>query len=166
MNLIHSFNMPDIRLGAAEFFVSNGFGSSQVAVKCFTGSESIGLRTLSGGQFSLQMSGFTVTQQNATPPLLIEASHAIRDVRATLGEPSIGYDTKIDIFQTDISENRSFLCSLVVPAGQTSSNVADGGKIAFLREKSVVTSNVSLIVNGQLDVTPRPGKDLTATIRL
>ena len=166
VNLIHSFNMPDIRIGAAEFFVSNGFGSSQAAVKCFTGYESIGLRTLSGGQFSLQMSGFTVTQQNATPPLFIEASHAIRDVRATLGEPAIGYDTKIDIFQTDTSDNRSFLCSLVVPAGQTSSNIADGGQIAFLREKSVVTSNVSLIANGQPDVTPRPGKDLTATIRL
>ena len=158
VNLIHSFNMPDVRIVAAEFFVSNGFGSSQTTTKCLVGQDSYGLRTLSGGQFSLQMSGFVADQPNATPPVLIEASHAIRDIRATLGQPSSGYDTKI--------QNGITVCSLSVPPGETSSELIDGSKTAILNKEAVIATNVYSILSAQTSLPPRPGKDLTVTIRL
>ncbi|MFL6463646.1 MAG: phage tail protein, partial [Bryobacteraceae bacterium] len=78
INFIHTFSFPDARISTAEFFVTNSFGNSQVQQVCLTQNGNGGLRTLSGGQFSLQVSGYLATQQNAAPPLIIEASHAVR----------------------------------------------------------------------------------------
>lgn len=161
VNVIHSFNLPDVRVAAAEFFVTNGFGSSQATTTCFTGSDSGGLRTLSGGQFSLQISGYVGSIQNATPPLLVETAHAIRDVRATLGQPSVGYDTRINVFQDQI-----LLCSLAIPAGATSSNLIDGSQLAALRKEALLTANISQSLTAQASANAKPAKDLTTTIRM
>jgi hypothetical protein len=161
VNFLHTFTLPDVRISAAEFYVTNAFGDSQTQTRCYTGDPNGGLRTLSGGQFSLQISGYLATQQNAAPPLLVEASHAIRDVRATLSQAAIGYNVVVDILQSGTE-----YCSLSIDSGTTASTVLGGGNLPALLEGVALTVNVTLEVIPGFASSVSPGRDLTVTIRL
>ena len=52
---------------------------------CLTHTTDSGLRTLSGGQYSIQVDGYLAVDQSAAPALVMEASHSVRDVYAVLG---------------------------------------------------------------------------------
>ncbi|MBV8553384.1 MAG: phage tail protein [Acidobacteriaceae bacterium] len=161
-NYLHIASLPDVRISAAEFFVTNSFGESEATQLCYTAGPDGGLRTLSGGQFSIQVSGYLATQQNAAPPLIVEASHAVRDIRASVSQPAIGYTLLIDVLQ-----NGSLYCSLAIPSNSTTSNpLVDGVTLPPLQEGASLTVNVTLSVelNGQTSLSP--GRDLTVTIRL
>ena len=161
VNFLHTFSLPDTRVSTAEFFVTNSFGNSQAQRLCFTNNSDTGLRTLSGGQFSLQMSGYLVTQQNAAPPLVIEHSHAVRDVRASLNQAASGYDTAINLLQNGIA-----YCSLVVPSGSGSSALLNGVNLPPLMAEAAITMNVTLKPANAAAGLLSPGRDLTVTIRL
>ena len=173
INYVHTVSLPDIRVCAAEFFVTNAFGDSQTNQQCYTDRAAGGLRTLSGGQFSMQLSGYLATQQNAAPPLLIEASHAVRDIRATVSQAATGYAITVDILQDGTQ-----YCSVVIAPGSTSSGGPpvngvypapapfDGVNLPPLKEGAKVTMNVTLQVDGTSTGQLSPGRDLTATIRL
>ncbi len=161
-NFIHPFSLPDGRVSAAEFYVTNSFGDSQSNLTCYVSPTQTGLRTLSGGQFSIQVSGFLSTQQNAAPPVVIEASHAVRDIRASLVQPATGYTIDIDLLQ-----NGSPLCSLEIDAGSVVSNaIVDGSTLPALAESGVLTMNVWLTPITDFTGSLNPGRDLTVTIRL
>ena len=68
----YSIFLPDVRVGAAEFFVTNVRGNSPVAAASFGATADQGLRTLAGGQFSIQVEGYLAIQTDAAPPLVIE----------------------------------------------------------------------------------------------
>jgi hypothetical protein len=158
-NYLHTLNLPDVRICAAQFYVTNAFGNSQASQIFYAD----GLRTLSGGQFSLQVSGYLATQQNAAPPLIIEASHAVRDMRATVTQPAIGYDICISILQDGV-----LYAKLNIPDGHTVSDVDTNVlNLAPLAKESVLTMNVTLNVSlsGPAGLLS-PGRDLTVTIRL
>jgi len=162
-NYIHTVSLPDVRIAAAEFYVTNSFGNSPATRVTYTGLPDTGLRTLSGGQFSMQFSGYLATQQNAAPPLIVQATHAVRDVRATLSQAATGYNIVIDILQ-----NGNPYCSLNVPTGQTTSSspaIVDGVILPPLTENSILTMNLTLQVIANYPGSFSPGRDLTATIR-
>ncbi|MBV8573062.1 MAG: phage tail protein [Acidobacteriaceae bacterium] len=160
LNYLHTFNLPDARICAAEFFVSNSFGSSQANQVCYTGLPDGGLRTLSGGQFSIQVGGNLATQQNAAPPLFIEAAHAVRDIRASVNQAASGYNISIDILQNGVE-----YCQLQIPSGATTSNIIDGASLPALAEAATVSINITLNVVPNAP-SMNPGRDLTITIRL
>ncbi len=161
VNFLHTVSFPDFRVCGAEFFVTNAFGDSQTRQQCYTTTSESGLRTLSGGQFALQISGYLATQQNAAPPLLVEASHAVRDVRATVSQPPTGYNLSIDVLQ-----NGSEYCNVIINSGSTKSAVLDGVNLPPLTEGSSISVNVTLEVVPDYIGTVSPGRDLTVTIRL
>lgn len=160
INLIHTFSLPDVRVAAAQFFVENGFGTSQTSMKCFTTNSTTGLRTLSGGQLNIQLGGFVTNQSNAAPPLLVQATHAVRDIRATLGQPSAGLDTRIDVLQDGTP-----FCSLLIAAGEAASTLLDGLSVGPLRKEATLTTNVWTSPSSNVSAM-RPAKDLTITIRM
>ena len=161
VNFLHTFHLPDVRVSAAEFFVTNAFGDGQMQQVCFTQNGSGGLRTLSGGQFSLQVSGYLATHQNAAPPLVIESSHAVRDVRAGLTQVASGYDTAIQILQNGI-----VYCNLLIPSGSSRSTLLNGIDLPSLQAEAAVTMNVLLNPVSSTTGPLSPGRDLTVTIRL
>ncbi|HEX4772718.1 MAG TPA: phage tail protein [Bryobacteraceae bacterium] len=161
LNFTHTITMPDIRVCAAQFFVTNAFGDSLAKQLCYTTGPAGGLRTLSGGQFSLQVGSTLATQQNAAPPLLIEASHAVRDLRAQVTQAPSGYDVSVDVMQNGLK-----YCTLTIPSGATVSSVVDGVGLAPLTERAVLTVNVTLNVLQSFQASMNPGRDLTVTIRL
>jgi hypothetical protein len=161
-NFLHTVSMPDYRVCAAQFYVTNSFGESEANQTCYLSATETGLRTLSGGQFSLQVNGFIATQQNAAPPMIVESSHAVRDIRATLTQPSAGFTVSIDLLQ-----NSTLYCSLEIASGSTSSeSIASGLGLPPLVEDASLTMNVSVSPVQGFTSPPRPGRDLTVTIRL
>ena len=79
--------LPDVRIATAELFMTNSKGNSDVTRKHFTDVLSEGLRTLSGGQLSIQIEGVLAIQSNAAPPLSMQATHSVRDVFANISTP-------------------------------------------------------------------------------
>ena len=77
--------LPDVRVASAELFVTNQQGNSPTQDICLTHTTDSGLRTLSGGQYSIQVDGYLAVDQSVAPALVMEASHSVRDVYAVLG---------------------------------------------------------------------------------
>jgi hypothetical protein len=160
-NYIHTVSVPDIRISAAEILVSNSFGNSQANLSAYVTNTSL-LRTLSGGQFSLQVNGYLATQLNAAPPLLVETSHAVRDIRVTLGQAPMGYVVAVDLLQ-----NGNEYCQLVYDPSQTTpTTIIDGTNLPPLTEGALLTINLTLTLLANYTQALNPGRDLTLTIRL
>jgi hypothetical protein len=160
-NYTHTISYPDYRVAAAQFYVTNSFGNGGTSSVCYLSPTQNGLRTLSGGQFSIQVSGFVTTQQNIAPPLMVEASHAVRDVRATLSQAATGYVVIVDLLQ-----DGSPFCTMTIRPGDNTSSVVDGLALVPLKEGASITMNVAVNARQDSQVTPILGTDLTVTIRL
>jgi hypothetical protein len=154
----HSIFQPDVRIAAAELFVTNSRGNSAVRQQAYTGFTDYGLRTLSGGQYSIQVAGYLAVQSPAAPPLVIESSHSVRDVFATVIEAPEGGDIELTV-----RVDGSPFCILTIAAGTTSSISVNGFELPPLHTKSVLTVDISAVPAGS---DALPGKDLTVTIRL
>ena len=159
-NYVHTASFPDLRICAAEFYVTNSFGDSLTNQVSYISGPEAGLRTLSGGQFSMQVSGYLATQQNAAPPLLVEQSHAVRDLRAAMTQAASGYDITVDLLQ-----NGTIYTSCKISSGSNVSAVVDGVSLPALQEAATLTMNVSMTPAQGFAGTPTPGRDLTLTIR-
>ena len=86
----NSIFLPDVSVGAAEFFVTNSFGGGPVATGSYGGTTDQGLRTLAGGQMSIQVEGYLAIQTDAAPPLVVESVLAMRDMFAVVNEAPSG----------------------------------------------------------------------------
>ncbi len=160
-NFAQTINHPDCRVSAAQFYVTNSFGDGSTSAVCYLSPTQNGLRTLSGGQFSVQVGGFITTQRSATPPLLVEASHAVRDIRAVLSLAATGYAIVVDLLQ-----DGSPYCTLTIHPGDNTSSVVDGLDLRPLKEGASITMNIAVNAASGSLVSPNPGMDLTVTIRL
>jgi hypothetical protein len=153
-NWSYPIALPDARVASAELFVTNSIGSSPVGSIHLTNNDDQGLRTFSGGQYSIQVSGFLAIDQAAAPPLIIDSPHAVRDIYAVLGTPA---DSPVTI---QLTLNGAPYCTLTFPAGATSSNAINGNSLPPL--PAGASLNVSILTVG----TALPGADLTILIRL
>jgi hypothetical protein len=152
----HVLAVPDIRIVGAELYVTNVKGNSQVGTNCYARLVDGGIRTLSGGQYSMQIDGVLSVQSDAVPAVSVEASHAIRDVFAHLMEPATGSDVEVVL----TSDGEEF-AALHIPAGETLSDpVLDGLKLPALQAGTNL--GISVVGIG----SDRPGAGLTVTIRL
>ena len=161
-NFVHPVTLPDYRVCAAQFYVTNSFGDGLANQICYLSATQSGLRTLSGGQFSFQVSGYLANQQSAAPPIAIGAAHAVRDIRAALVEAAAGYAISIDVVQGGI-----VYCTLLIsPGAVNSSSTIDGLSLPPLEEGAEMTINIALDPVPGFTGTAMPGRDLTVTIRL
>jgi Putative phage tail protein len=148
--------VPDIRIAAAELYVTNVKGNGQVGVAAFSGLVDGGIRTLSGGQFSMQIDGPLAVQSDAVPQLSVESPHAIRDIFATVIEPSTGAPITVRV-----TRDGETFCTLTIPPEATlSDEVIDG--LALPPLGGGWKLGLDVISTG----TDRPGAGLTVTIRL
>jgi hypothetical protein len=146
--------LPDVRVGSAELFVTNNMGNSPVAGICMTHNVDNGLRTLSGGQYSIQVDGFLAVEQCVASPLVVESAHSVRDVFAVLGTAA---DAQV---QVQVNLNGAPYCTLTFGPGTISSNSILGSTLPPLPEMGQIT--VAVLSVGQII----PGADLTVIIRL
>jgi hypothetical protein len=113
-----------------------------------------GLRTLSGGQYSIQVEGFLAVDQSVAPALVVDAARSVRDVFGILGAAA---DAAV---QLQLNVNGTAYCQLTFSAGATLSSAVDGKILPPLASGAQVT--LSVLSVGQV----YPGADLTVLIRL
>jgi hypothetical protein len=150
--------LPDVRIAAADFFVTNSRGNSSVSQGALTATVDSGLRTLSGGQVSMQIDGLLAIQANATPPLIMDTAHSVRDIFANAGTAPSGASVDLRVTQNGVP-----YCTLSIPAGATVSNIVNGGGLSPLLNKAQIGLDVVSVPQASGTV---PGADLTVTIRL
>jgi hypothetical protein len=136
-------------------FVTNALGAGPTASVCVTGSTNYGLRTLSGGQYSLSVEGFLAIEDGATPDIVIEEPHSIRDVAAVVRHEPAGAPIEIRLRQSG-----ELLCGLTIPAHATLAEPVDGWGLPLLQSGALLTADITSVG------TESPGADLTITIRL
>jgi hypothetical protein len=146
--------LTDARVASAEMFVTNARGNSPTGSVNLTHNDEHGIRTLSGGQYCIQISGYLAVEQAAAPPLIVEAPHAVKDVYAVIGKAA---DADV---QLRLNVDNAEYCSVTIPAGGTVSTAADGSVLTPLAAGAKIT--LSIMSVGQAS----PGADLTVLIRL
>ncbi len=146
--------LPDVRVASAQLFVTNQKGNSPTASACLTHTVDSGLRTLSGGQYSIQVEGFLSVDQSAAPVLVVDAAHSVGDIYAVLGTAA---DATV---QLQLNVNGSVYCQVAFQASETISNGVSGQTLPPLAAGDQVTLAVQSV--GQT----YPGADLTVIIRL
>jgi hypothetical protein len=149
--------LPNVRVAAAELHMTNSRGNSETRRVNVTGTTDRGLRTLSGGEATIQVDGALAIQTAAAPPLVIDKARAVGDVRATVGIAPTGEDVILQLRQES-----TVYCTLTIPAGDAVSNIVDGSTLPPLEELSTLWLDILSL--GQT-VFDSPGKDLTVTLR-
>jgi hypothetical protein len=72
-----------------------------------------GLRTLSGGQYSIQVDGFLAVDQCVAPAIVVETARSVRDVFAILGTAA---DAQV---QVQVNVNGALYCTLTFAPGRS-----------------------------------------------
>lgn len=150
--------LPMVRLAFVEMYVTNQNGTSSTRSMKLTGTQEYGLRTLSGGQFTIQVEGHLAIQDSIAPPLIVEDARVVRDVSAVIHQAPVGAAVELCI-----RKNNASYALLMIPAGSTVSNVVSGLDLTPLEAGSMLTLDIVSV--GQAAGTT-PGRDLTVTIRL
>jgi Putative phage tail protein len=162
-----SIFLPDARIAAADLFVTNVRGNSPDSTASFGATADQGLRTLSGGQFSIQVEGYLAIQTGAAPPLVIDTTRAVRDISAVLSEAPqqpTGASPGTNTLQMQLRVGSTVYCTLNFDDGATTSNAAiNGFGLAPLIAGSQLVLDI-LSVHGEPNSLP--GRDLTVTVRL
>jgi hypothetical protein len=149
---------PNARIAAAEFYVTNDRGDSPTTGQAYTMTAVGGLRTMSGGQYSLQYEGELALTASIAPALVVEASRAVRDVWAQVDVAPI-----LEPVTVRVRVNGAVYADLTFAAGVKVSNTVSGFGKAPLGEGAKLTAAVLSV--GTLGGS-YPGKDLTITMRL
>jgi hypothetical protein len=153
-----SIHLPDARVGLANLAMLNAFGNGAIGFAPFGATIDNGLRTLSGGQISIQVEGYLAIQDSAAPALVIEQAHSVRDIFAVVREPSDGGDIELALRQDD-----DVYCTLTIPEGETISNVVSGFGLAPLAADARLYLDVTNVPGAPNTL---PGRDLTVTLRM
>ncbi len=154
----YSIFLPEIRIAAAEFFVTNALGNSPVNLVSYASLTDGGIRTLAGGQLTIQVEGYLGVETDAAPPYVMESAYAIGDIFAIVLEaPSGGAVTM------QLRSGSTVFATLTIADGQTISNTIDGFGLPPLAANAQIHFDVTSVPGG---ASTLPGQDLTVTIRL
>ena len=157
----HSIPLADVRVAAAELFMTNSRGNSPVKQICVTRNVNRGLRTLLGGQINFQVEGYLAVSDDITPPYVVDESYSIKDVSATVTQAPSGAP-----IQLKLQLNGSDYCFLTIGDGATNSNTVSGLGLPPLPAGGILNLDVTSVPFDQLNANNLPGRDLTVTIRL
>jgi hypothetical protein len=151
----YTVSLPNVRLASAELVMTNSFGPGAPAVNCYTNTVDSGLRTMAGGQYSFQISGYLATQTNAAPPAIADAKRSVRDIYAIVSTAPAGAPIALEI-----TRNGALYATLQIPDGATQSNTVDGFGMPALDAGDQLNLNIAGVG------ATLPGSGLTVIIRL
>ena len=114
-----------------------------------------GLRTHSGGQYSIEVEGFLAIENGVTPDLVVEATHAARDVFAVVRQAPAGGPIEVHL-----NQNGVLYCTLTIAAGSTNADPVDGFGLPPLLSGARLSADITQVG------TTAPGADLTVIVRL
>jgi hypothetical protein len=150
--------MPNVRLACAEMYMTNDRGNGETSKISLTSTLDRGVRTYSGGQFTIQVEGYLAIQQSVAPPIVVERDCSIRDIFAIVRDAPTGQPLEMELRVAETA-----LCTLTIAPGATTSNVVNGFGLGPLAAMSTLTLQIASVGRGGVAT---PGKDLTVTVRL
>jgi hypothetical protein len=154
----YSMFLPDLRIAAAEFFVTNAIGGGPVNLISYASLVDGGIRTLAGGQLTIQVEGPLGVETDAAPPYVMESAYAAGELFAIVRvAPSGGPVTM------QVRTGSTVYATLTIPDGQTVSNTIDGFGLPPLAVNAQIHLDITSVPGGAGTL---PGQDLTVTIRL
>jgi hypothetical protein len=151
----YSLEFANVRLASAELYMTNALGDGAIAVQPFTGTNDVGLRTLSGGQFSFQIAGYLAIQTAAAPAVIVDADRSARDIYAILAIPPSGAGVTLQL-----NLNGAPYATVQFGPNTTTSAAVPGFGLPALHAGDLLTLDVTGVG------TTYPGSDLTLVIRL
>jgi hypothetical protein len=154
----HSVFLPDTRIAAAELFATNAVGGGGSAHAAFGATEDQGLRTMSGGQFSIQVDGYLAIQTDAAPPLVMDSTRAVRDLFAVVREAPAG-----DSIEMELRLDETVYATLTIPDGATTSNIVSGFGLPALPVNARLILDITSVPAA---ANTLPGRGLTVIVRL
>lgn len=148
--------LPDVRVASAELFVTNQNGNSPTTSVSFMYTSDWGVRSLSGGQYSIQVAGYLAVDESVAPAVVVETARSVRDLSAFLGTAA---DAPV---RAQLNVNGSpYGPELEITPGQIAMDcVIDGSRLPALPTGAKLTLSVTHIG------VAYPGADLTVLIRL
>ena len=147
--------LPDARVASGELFVSNSRGASPTAVAAVTNTIDGGMRTLSGGQYSIEVAGFLAIENGAAPDLVIDATHSVREIYAVVRQAPT--DAPVIV---RVNQDGAEYCTVAIAADGNMSSVQDGLLLPPLTIGARITMDITSVG------ATNPGSDLTLIIRL
>lgn len=155
-----SVYLPDARVGVANLYMLNAFGNGLVGALSFGATSDQGLRTLSGGQISIQVEGYLAIEDNAAPAFVVDRAHAVRDVSAVVREAPDGGPIELRVRVNDDE-----YCTLTISEDETVSDMPVFS--GFGKAPLTANDRISLdVVSAPGSANTLPGRDLTVTIRM
>lgn len=148
-------DLPGVRVASIELFVTNAFGNSPVTASSFTLWQDGGLRTLSGGQFGFQVTGYLAIQSGAAPDLMVDRDRSVGSISASLRGAADG--TGVDL---QLNLNGVAYSTLHFNAGATTCGTVTGFGLPILHAGDRISLDVTGVGSGT------PGNDLTVVISL
>jgi Putative phage tail protein len=147
--------LPNVRLASVELYMTNALGGGAIAVNAYAETIDSGLRTMAGGQYSFQISGYLAIQTSAAPAVVVDADRSVRDVYAIV---NVAPDGAAIILQLNL--NGAPYATVQIDSDTKTSNVAPAFGLPALRAGDQLT----LDINGV--GTNNPGSDLNLIMRL
>jgi hypothetical protein len=147
--------LPNARLASVELFMTNALGAGAITANAYTGTIDNGLRTMAGGQYSFQISGYLAIQTWAAPAVIVDADRSVRDIYGIVGTAPTGAGITLQL-----NLNGAPYASVQFAAGQTVSTVFGGFGLPALRAGDHLTLDVDGVG------TLIPGSDLNLIMRL
>jgi hypothetical protein len=151
----YSLEFPNVRLASAALYLTNALGNGATSIVPYTNTNDLGLRTLAGGQYSFQISGFLAIQTGAAPSVIVDADRAVRDIYGILRVPSQGAGVTLRLNLNGLS-----YATVQFGQGMTTSTVISGFGMTALHAGDLVSLDVTGVG------TTNPGSDLTLVMRL
>ena len=147
--------LPNVRLASVELYMTNALGDGAITANSYTGTIDSGLRTMAGGQFSFQISGYLAVQTMAAPIVIVDADRSVRDIYGIVTTPPTGAPITLQL-----NRNGAPYVTVVFADGATVSGVIEGFGLPALRAQD----QLSLDIDGVGATIP--GSNLNLILRL
>ncbi|MBM3758876.1 MAG: hypothetical protein FJW36_01385 [Acidobacteria bacterium] len=154
----YNFRLPNVRLSGADLTLWNPVGASPKKEVCYTGVTNFGVRTLSGGQITMNVQGYLAIEASAGNSYQVDRATVVRDVSAYVQEPPVGGDVEVLV-----RVNGSPYCDLVIEAGFPVATAVSRFNVAPIPAGATISFDI-------LNVPPAsagtPGRDLTVLLQI
>jgi len=154
----YNLRLPNVRISGADLVLFNRIGPSIRSEESYTGVFNYGVRTLSGGQITMNVQGYLAIEASAGNSYVVDRTTVVRDVSAYMQEPPTGANVEILV-----KVNGTPYCELLIEAGSHVATAVSRFNVQPLAPGATLSFDV-------LNVPPAaagtPGRDLTVLLQI
>jgi len=154
----YNFRLPNVRISGADFTLYNRVGASARSEESYTGVTSFGVRTLSGGQITMNVQGYLAIEASAGNSYIVDRTTVVRDVSAYVQEAPVGDDIEILV-----RVNGNPYCDLTIPAGSNVATTVSKFNTQALPQGAKISFDILNVPSAALGT---PGRDLTVLLQI